>query len=186
MPAIEVEDLYKSYGPVQAVKGVSLHVGEGEVFSLLGPNGAGKTTTVEILEGYRTRNSGRVSVLGHDPAEAGPELKQRIGIVLQQTGVEDFLTTHYMDEAQYLADRVAVIAGGVIVAEGPPSTLAGRETAATRIRFRAPADLPSLPAIQSTSITDGVAELRTQDPTRALHELTAWAIGRGASLEGLE
>jgi ABC-2 type transport system ATP-binding protein len=279
MPAIEVEDLYKSYGPVQAVKGVSLHVGEGEVFSLLGPNGAGKTTTVEILEGYRTRNSGRVSVLGHDPAGAGPELKQRIGIVLQQTGVEEFLTvretidmyrgyfprprptdeiielvelkpkqhtritklsggqrrrldvavalagdpdllfldepttgfdpgarrnawsvvkslaalgktifltTHYMDEAQYLADRVAVIAGGVIVAEGPPSTLAGRETAATRIRFRAPADLPSLPAIQSTSITDGVAELRTQDPTRALHELTAWAIGRDVALEGLE
>ena len=204
------------------------------MFSLLGPNGAGKTTTVEILEGYRRRNGGRVSVLGHDPAHADRALKQRIGIVLQQTGVEEFLTvretidmyrgyypnprptneiidlvelkpkrntritklsggqkrrldvaialagdpdllfldepttgfdpgarrnawsvvknlsdlgktilltTHYMDEAQFLADRVAVIAGGVIVAEGPPSTLAGRETAATRIRFRVPGDL---------------------------------------------
>src|SRR5438128_1676853 len=92
MPAIEVEELRKSYGDVQAVAGVSFQVGEGEVFSLLGPNGAGKTTIVEILEGYRTRNSGRVSVLGHDPARGGRELKQRIGIVLQQTGVEEFLT----------------------------------------------------------------------------------------------
>jgi len=281
MPAIEVEDLRKRYGDLDAVRGVSFQVAEGEVFALLGPNGAGKTTTVEILEGYRTRTAGRVSVLGHDPAKGERSLKQRIGIVLQQTGVEEFLTvretiemfrgyyphprptdeiievvglkpkqntritklsggqkrridvaialagdpdllfldepttgfdpaarrnawtvvknlsdlgktilltTHYMDEAQHLADRVAVIAGGEIVAEGPPSTLAGRETAATRIRFRAPgaADLPALAAVESTSTTDGLFELKTQDPTRVLHELTSWAIESGRSLEGLE
>src|SRR5438094_127222 len=92
MPAIEVEDLRKSYGTVEAVRGVSFHVGEGEVFALLGPNGAGKTTTVEILEGYRTRSAGRVSVLGFDPARGDRSMKQRIGIVLQETGVEEFLT----------------------------------------------------------------------------------------------
>src|SRR5205823_5754975 len=238
-------------------------------------------THYQILMGERTRSSGRDSVIGHDPARDGRELKRRIGIVLQQTGVEEFLTvretvemyrgyypnprptgeiielvelkpkqntritklsggqkrrldvaialagdpdllfldepttgfdpgarrnawsvvknlaglgktifltTHYMDEAQYLADRVAVIAGGVIVAEGPPSTLAGRETAATRIRFRVPggAELPPIAAIESSSIIDGPAQLKTRDPTRALHELTTWAVGRGVSLEALE
>src|SRR5437879_4018912 len=226
MPAIEVQDLRKSYGPVEAVRGVSFSVAEGEVFSLLGPNGAGKTTTVEILEGYRKRDGGSVSVLGHDPARGERALKQRIGIVLQQTGVEEFLTvretidmfrgyypnprptdeiielvelkpkrdtritklsggqrrrldvaialagdpdllfldepttgfdpaarrnawtvvrnladlgktimltTHYMDEAQYLADRVAGIREGQIVAEAPHATPAGRESAAPRI-----------------------------------------------------
>src|SRR5437763_4577323 len=245
MPAIEVEDLRKSYGTVEAVRGVSFHVGEGEGFALLGPNGAGKTTTVEILEGYRTRSSGRVSVLGFDPAKGDRSMKDRIGIVLQQTGVEEFLTvretiemyrgyyphprstgeiielvelkpkqntritklsggqkrrldvaialagdpdllfldepttgfdpaarrnawtvvknlaglgktilltTHYMDEAQNLADRVAVIAGGEIVAEGPPSTLARREAAATRIRFRiTDGEVPALAAVESAS-----------------------------------
>src|SRR5438552_13078120 len=267
MPAIEVENLRKSYGPVEAVRGVSFSVAEGEVFSLLGPNGAGKTTSVEILEGYRTRDGGRISVLGHDPARRERALKDRIGIVLQQTGVEEFLTvretiemyrgyyphprstdeiielvelkpkqntritklsggqkrrldvaialagdpdllfldepttgfdpaarrntwtvvknladlgktilltTHYMDEAQYLANRVAVIAGGEIVAEGPPSTLAGRETAATRVRFRLAggAQPPEIAGVEAASSTDGVIELRTQDPTRVLHELT--------------
>src|SRR2546423_8718365 len=92
MPAIEVEDLRKRYGDVEAVRGVSFHVSEGEVFALLGPNGAGKTTTVEILEGYRSPTAGRVSVLGFDPARGERSMKQRIGIVLQQTGVEEFLT----------------------------------------------------------------------------------------------
>src|SRR5438874_6062795 len=274
MPAIEVQDLRKSYGPVEAVRGIDFTVGEGEVFSLLGPNGAGKTTTVEILEGYRQRDAGTVSVLGHDPARAERSFKARIGIVLQQTGVEEFLTVreavdmdrgyypkprptaeiielvelkpkqntritklsggqkrrldvaialagdpdllfldepttgfdpaarrnawtvvknladlgktilrtaHYMDEAQNLADRVAVIAGGEIVAEGPPSTLAGRETAATRIRFRAPggSEVPTFDGVESASATDGVIELRTQNATRVLHELTSWAIQSG-------
>src|SRR5438552_16060549 len=92
MPAIEVKDLRKSYGSVEAVGGVSFEVAEGEVFALLGPNGAGKTTTVEILEGYRNRTAGTVSVLGHDPAAGERALKERIGIVLQATGVEEFLT----------------------------------------------------------------------------------------------
>jgi ABC-2 type transport system ATP-binding protein len=280
MPAIEVEGLRKAYGPVEAVRGVTFSVAEGEVFALLGPNGAGKTTTVEILEGYRRRDEGRVSILGHDPSRGQRALKERIGIVLQQTGVEEFLTvretiemfrgyypeprpaeevielvglkpksdsritklsggqkrrldvaialagdpdllfldepttgfdpgarrnawamienlqtlgktvlltTHYMDEAQHLADRVAVIVDGVFVAEGPPSTLAGRETAATRIRFLIPqgTQLPPIAGVE-VKTEDGRAELRTDQPTRALHDLTTWAVGQGRELEALE
>ena len=90
MPAIRVRRLEKSYGPVWAVAGVDFDVAEGEVFGFLGPNGAGKTTTVEILEGYRQRTAGEVQVLGHDPARGGRALRERIGIVLQATGVERF------------------------------------------------------------------------------------------------
>src|SRR3712207_5294045 len=90
--AIEVDDLTKSYGPVEAVRGVSFAVGRGEVFGLLGPNGAGKTTTVEILEGYRRRTGGRVAVLGHDPSVRDRALQQRIGIVLQSSGFYPRLT----------------------------------------------------------------------------------------------
>ena len=235
---IDVRGLHKSYGDVEAVAGVDLHVDRGEVFALLGPNGAGKTTTVEILEGYRDRTAGDVSVLGHDPAKPEADLKRRIGIVLQSTGVDPyltvretvtlyagfypsprdvdevvdlvglaekrdtrvnklsggqqrrldvavalagdpellfldepttgfdpnarrnaweivknltsigktiFLTTHFMDEAQYLANRVAVIAAGSIVAEGTPATLAGRDHMRTRVRFRVPEGGPTPP-----------------------------------------
>lgn len=278
--AIEIRGLRKSYGSVQAVKGIDLTVREGEVFALLGPNGAGKTTTVEILEGYRSRDAGEVSVLGMDPARGGRRLKSQIGIVLQSTGIDPyltvaetielyraaypsprpldeiielvgltqkrdsrvsklsggqqrrldvaialagdprllfldepttgfdpsarrnawqvvknlaelgktvFLTTHYMDEAQYLAREVAIIAGGVIVAQGPPASLAGRDAAATRIRFRLPPDagLPDRLRDQ-VSRTDGGLEINTQDPTRTLHDLTGWALDRGVALEGLE
>ena len=86
VPAIEVTDLRKSYGPVEAVRGLSFYVERGEVFGLLGPNGAGKTTTVEILEGYRKRSSGEVRVLGRDPQERDRDLQQRVGIVLQSCG----------------------------------------------------------------------------------------------------
>ncbi len=91
-PAIEVRELCKRYGDYEAVRGIDITVRRGEVFGLLGPNGAGKTTTVEILEGYRTRTSGDVSVLGHDPANRSIELRQRIGIVLQSGGVYGHIT----------------------------------------------------------------------------------------------
>jgi ABC-2 type transport system ATP-binding protein len=279
--AIEVRGLRKSYGDVEAVRGIDLAVRTGEVFALLGPNGAGKTTTVEILEGYRRRDAGEVSVLGFDPSRNERGFKSRIGIVLQSTGIDPyltvaetidlyraaypaprprdeiielvglghkrdtrvlklsggqqrrldvaialagdaellfldepttgfdpsarrnawqivknlaelgktiFLTTHYMDEAQYLAKQVAVIASGKIVAEGPPSSLAGRDTAATLVRFRVPAGAPGLPGPlkEQASETDGSIEVRTEDPTRTLHDLTTWALERGIRLEALE
>ena len=89
---IVVDQLRKSYGELEAVKGISLSVDEGEIFALLGPNGAGKTTTVEILEGFRARTGGNVSVLGFDPAQRPAEMRARIGIVLQSAGVESYLT----------------------------------------------------------------------------------------------
>src|SRR5438046_8796619 len=92
MPAIDVRDLRKRYGELEAVRGISLEVEQGEVFALLGPNGAGKTTIVEILEGYRHRDGGEVSVLGHDPSKAERAFKDGVGIVLQSTGVDPFLT----------------------------------------------------------------------------------------------
>jgi len=227
-PAIEVKGLRKSYGDFEAVRGVDLAVEAGEVFALLGPNGAGKTTTVEIMEGHRQRTSGEVSVLGFDPGKRERGLKERIGIVLQETGVNRFLTvaevidqfrsyyphprpldeiievveltekrndlvrklsggqqrrldvavglagdpdllfldepttgfdpsarrnawqmvknlnelgktvfltTHYMDEAQFLADRVAIIVGGKIVAEGTPDSLAAGLAVETRAAY---------------------------------------------------
>jgi len=278
--AVEVVDLRKSYGSVQAVRGISFTVAEGEVFALLGPNGAGKTTTVEILEGFRKLDSGRISVLGFDPATGDRRLKEQMGIVLQTTGVDPyltvgetidmfrgyyprprsrdeviklvgleekrdvrvtrlsggqrrrldvaialagdprvlfldepttgfdpgarrnawdvikglaelgktiFLTSHSMDEVQFLADRVVIISAGTIVAEGAPDSLAGRETAAAVIRFKKP-DHASLPAgIGSVARTDGdFIEVETTDPTRALYELTSWAVQQDLSLEALE
>jgi ABC-2 type transport system ATP-binding protein len=90
--AIEVRALRKSYGGYEAVRGIDITVQRGEVFGLLGPNGAGKTTTVEILEGYRARSEGEVSVLGHDPAQRSIELRRRIGIVLQSGGIYSHIT----------------------------------------------------------------------------------------------
>ncbi|MBA2312896.1 MAG: ABC transporter ATP-binding protein, partial [Actinobacteria bacterium] len=89
---MQVRDLKKAYGHLEAVRGIDFGVSVGEVFAMLGPNGAGKTTTVEILEGYRTRSGGDVVVLGEDPQKGGAALKRRIGIVLQSTGVEPYLT----------------------------------------------------------------------------------------------
>jgi ABC-2 type transport system ATP-binding protein len=274
---ISVRGLRKRYGDVEAVKGIDLHMERGEVFALLGPNGAGKTTTVEILEGYRQRTSGDVSVLGADPARRPVSLRRRMGIVLQSTGVDPFLTvretvelfaryypnprdvdevidlvgldekrstkvvrlsggqqrrldvaialagdpdllfldepttgfdpgarrhawdivrnlaslgktvfltTHYMDEAQNLSDRVAVIARGEIVAEGPPETIGGRREGETTIRFaRPPIGAPPFPFVEAGG---GVLEMRTSQPTRVLHDLTGWATEHQVELQGLE
>lgn len=278
MSAIEVRGLRKSYGDLAAVRGIDLSVESGEVFAMLGPNGAGKTTTVEILEGYRQPTAGEVRVLGHDPARHEPALRRRIGIVLQSTGVDPyltvretvelyagyypaprdvdevigvvgltekadarvvklsggqqrrldvaialagdpdllfldepttgfdpgarrnaweivrnlaalgktvFLTTHYMDEAQVLANRVAVIVNGEIVQEGPPSTLGGRDVALTVVRFRIRGDAAE-PPLGHVRQADGSFELRTEDPTRTLYEVTSWAIERSVELMGLE
>jgi ABC-2 type transport system ATP-binding protein len=277
--AISVAGLRKRYGDVEAVRGIDLSVEAGEVFALLGPNGAGKTTTVEILEGYRERDGGDAIVLGHDPARRGRVLRERVGIVLQSTGIDPyltvretvdlyaryypaprnvdevidlvglsekrttrvlklsggqqrrldvaialagdpellfldepttgfdpgarrnaweivrnlaglgktvFLTTHYMDEAQHLADRVAVIARGEIVAAGPPSTLGDRHLAESVIRFRRPdGRLPPTVAGQLRAAGEDV-ELRVAEPTRALNELTTWALEHAIELEGLQ
>ncbi|HEV3356391.1 MAG TPA: ABC transporter ATP-binding protein [Pseudonocardiaceae bacterium] len=285
MSAVVVTDLRKTYGPVEAVRGVSFTVEDGEIFALLGPNGAGKTTTLEILEGFRQRDSGEVRVLDHDPGHraSGRVLREQIGLVLQDIAVEPYLTvretiarnagyypnprgiaevidlvdltgqrkqkvkdlsggqkrrldlalgmvgnpkllfldepttgfdpnarrgawevvenlraagttivltTHYMDEAQVLADRVAVIAKGQIVAQGTPATIGGRDSELTRIRFALPdgATVADLPFTTSTGVrtgTDGVVTIETDEPTGLLHRLTGWAIDRGATLPGL-
>ncbi len=108
MSAIAVRGLRKSYGDLEAVRGVDFEIEQGEVFGLLGPNGAGKTTTVEILEGYRRRDAGEVSVLGHDPQSPGPDFRQRIGVVLQQSEVWPNITvreTHWMFAGYYERPR---------------------------------------------------------------------------------
>jgi len=97
--AISVHGLRKAYGGLEAVRGVDFEIEEGEVFGLLGPNGAGKTTTVEILEGYRARDAGQVTVLGHDPQRPGPEFRQRIGVVLQQSDLWPNLTVQEVHRA---------------------------------------------------------------------------------------
>src|SRR4051795_9958794 len=91
-PAIEVTGLRKAYDGLEALRGIAFEVARGEVYGLLGPNGAGKTTTVEILEGYRARSAGDVSVLGFDPQERDPDLRARVGIVLQSSGIYRYLT----------------------------------------------------------------------------------------------
>ncbi|HKE98200.1 MAG TPA: ABC transporter ATP-binding protein [Actinomycetes bacterium] len=279
---VEVEGLRKDYGPVRAVDGLSFSVEEGEVFALLGPNGAGKTTTVEILEGYRTRTGGEVRVLGFDPATGGRAFRERIGIVLQEAGMDPeltvrelvemyggfyprrlppdrvielvglpdkrgarvktlsggqrrrldlalglvgdpdllfldepttgfdpsarrrawelvdrlrslgrtiLLTTHYMDEAQHLADRVAVISAGRLVALGPPERLAERvDRGGGVIAFQLPpkvavGDLPRLGG--EVRGEGGAVEVHTTRPVADLHALTAWALERGVELPGL-
>ena len=277
--AVEVRGLVKSYADTQVVRGIDLAIRQGEVFALLGPNGAGKTTTIEILEGYRTRDGGEVSVLGVDPGRERSRLKSRIGIVLQSTGIDRYLTvretiamyatfypqprpvdevihlvgleekstarvlklsggqqrrldvavalvgnpellfldepttgfdpsarheaweviknlatlgmtvlltTHYMDEAQFLADRVAVIVAGQIVAEGPPATLGDRNLAKARIRYLPPAGATPPEGLYAPPGPDGYIEITPDDALRTMHQLTGWAIDHGISLDELE
>src|SRR5215475_5352985 len=262
--AVRVRGLVKSYGSVRAVRGIDLDIKSGEIFALLGPNGAGKTTTVEILEGYRRRDGGEVSVLGHDPGRDRARIKPRMGIVLQKTGVDRYLTvgetirmyasyyphprspgevidlvglaekrdsrvttlsggqlrrldmavalagdpdllfldepttgfdpsarreaweviknlatlgktvlltTHYMDEAQYLGDR---------------ATLANRELARARIRYRLPDGVTPPADLAGPPGADGFTEFSPDDVTAALHQLTGWALDHQISLDGLE
>jgi ABC-2 type transport system ATP-binding protein len=278
-PAVRVRGLVKSYGPVQAVRGIDLDIYLGEIYALLGPNGAGKTTTVEILEGYRRRDSGEVLVLGYDPGLERAKIKPRVGIVLQKTGGDRYLTveetiqlfasyyprprpadevidlvgldakrgarlttlsggqlrrldmavalvgdpdllfldepttgfdpsarrdawnvvkslaslgktilltTHYMDEAQYLADRVGVIAAGQIVAEGPPASLGHRDLAGARIRYRTPDGASPPDGLTGTPAANGFTEIASADVVADLHRLTGWALTNAITLDGLE
>jgi ABC-2 type transport system ATP-binding protein len=261
--ALTVRELRKSYGALEAVAGITFTVEQGEVFGLLGPNGAGKTTTVEILEGYRPRDGGHVTVLGVDPEHGGSALRERIGVVLQSSelpaaltvrevhrmfagyysrprdvdevislvGLDEkadarvktlsggqkrrldlgvalvgdpelifldepttgfdpaarrtawelvrslralgktvLLTTHYLDEAQQLADRVAVIRDGRIVQQGSPAELIGA-TPKVVIRYRE----------EGREVV-----IETDEPTRVLAELTGAAAAAGRELDSLE
>src|SRR5713226_4882818 len=283
-PVISIRGLVKRYGSQEAVRGIDLDVHQGEIFAFLGPNGAGKTTTVEILEGFRQRSDGEVTVLGADPARAGGAWRDRVGVVLQESkpepglsvreclelyagfysaprdidetitlvGLDDkkrthadklsggqlrrldfalalivdpelifldepttgfdpsarraaweviaglrdlgktiFLTTHYMDEAEYLADRIAVIAAGRIVAQGTPRTLGGRDRMMTTISFTLPApvtarDLPDGLAPLAEAGPGESTVLRSESPLAHLHMLSEWALGRGFDLPDLD
>jgi ABC-2 type transport system ATP-binding protein len=130
--AIVVRGLRKSYGELEAVRGVDFEIEEGEVFGLLGPNGAGKTTTVEILEGYRKRDAGEVTVLGHDPERPGPDFRERIGVVLQQSQLWQTVTVREMHSmfAGYYAhprdiDEVIALVGLESKRDARAKTLSG-------------------------------------------------------------
>jgi len=282
-PAIEVRGLRKSYGEVEAVRGIDLVVAEGEIVAVLGPNGAGKTTVVEILEGYRQRTAGEVAVLGVDPARAGRAWRARIGVVLQECMIEPLLTveeavtlyagyypaprpvgdtielvglsdqrgqragklsggqqrrldvalalvgdpellfldepttgfdpaarraawgliaslrqlgktvlltTHYLDEAQALADRVVIVQAGAVVAEGAPGELGGPGRALSRISFTlppgtVPGDLPGRLGERATAAGDRV-ELVSEAPVADLALLCGWAVAGGVELGELQ
>jgi ABC-2 type transport system ATP-binding protein len=280
--AIVVAGLCKRYGSNNAVQGVSFEVAAGEVFALLGPNGAGKTSTIEILEGLRERDAGRVEVLGYDPAQRSTSraLRERLGIVLQELAVEPFLTvrevvrrqagfypaprdvdeviglvgltskadarvktlsggqqrrldvglgivgrpdlvfldepttgfdpsarrgawelvrslrsqgativltTHYMDEAEALADRVAVLDNGQLRALGSPASLGERETATAHIEFRLPrgVDVADLPVATEVAMSGDRVRIETTDELQILQQLTRWALDTGNPLPGL-
>lgn len=273
MPSvIEVRDLRKSYDDVERLHGISFDVQAGEIFGFLGTNGAGKTTTIEILEGYRHRNSGKVSVLGTDPAQASRAWRNRIGLVLQESeldpvytvretvgmfaryfraptaidrtisaaGLSDkaderigrlsggekrrvdvalglvgdpevlfldepttgldpaarremwtmieglreagktvFLTTHYMDEAEHLSDRIVILRKGSIAAEGSPDALSRKFGTTSVVSFMLPSgmSLEQLGTVIAASMVmeAGLVRFRTDTPQRDLATLLEWA-----------
>ena len=283
-PVIAVRGLVKRYGRREVVRGIDLDVRRGEIVAFLGPNGAGKTTTVEILEGFRAPTDGEVRVLGVDPATAGGDWRDRVGVVLQESEPEPdltvaecvalyagyyraprdiddtiklvglagnadtlatqlsggqrrrldvalaligdpdivfldepttgfdpsarrvaweviaglrrlgktvFLTTHYMDEAEHLADRIAVLAGGRIIAEGTPRTLGGRDRMTATVSFTLPdglagRDLPAELRRLAERDGDGTTRLRTESPLMHVQLLAGWALGHGLDLPDLE
>ncbi len=278
MPAaIKVRGLTKSYGTIDAVAGVEFDIAEGEVVAILGPNGAGKTTTVEMMEGFRRPDSGEIEVLGFDPADRESALRDRIGIVFQQSGIEEeltveesiaaqrraytnpktvdwavetiglaekrnarvktlsggqrrrldlalaivgnpallfldepttgfdpaarrhswsaikglaaegttiVLTTHYLEEAQELADRVIVMAQGAIRADGHPDDLGERSAGRTTIRFRVELDSAAELGVEPDS--NGLVEISTDDPVPVLARITWTATEMGIPISGLE
>jgi ABC-2 type transport system ATP-binding protein len=280
MTAIQVQGLRKSYGDKEAVRGVDLEVRTGEILALLGPNGAGKTTTVEILEGFHQATAGEVRVLGQDPWGGDRALRDRIGIVLQESqpeinltvreclelyagyysaprdvddtitlaglgeqadqgttqlsggqrrrldvalaligdpdlifldepttgfdpaarraswevisglralGTTILLTTHYMEEAERLADRIAVMRDGVIVATGTPATLGGRNRATGTIAFTLPDGVELDELAPGASLEDGHrVVMRSSAPMADLHELTGRALALGLELADIE
>lgn len=280
--AIRVRGLRKQYGGREVVQGIDLEVHAGEVFGLLGPNGAGKTTTIEILEAYRPRDAGEVSVLGVDPARPTRAWRDRIGFVLQdcqlnpaltvretlamyaafysrprrpndvieQVGLGDqagtrigklsggqrrradvavaligdpdlvfldepttgldpmarrdawqmieglrdrgktvLLTTHYMDEAEHLSDRVSILRNGQIVITGPPGELSNEFARTSRLSFRLPdgAALSARSALSdhTVSVVDGLYTIETDRPQPVLHTLLDWADAEHLELRDL-
>lgn len=278
MPAVRVQGLIKTYDDLRAVNGVDFEIEHGEVVAILGPNGAGKTTIVEILEGFRRPDTGYVEVLGRDPGKRDRAWLDRIGIVLQQSGIEEdltvaealnaqaspysspmgvddviemvdlagkrnqrirtlsggqrrrldlalgvvgspellfldepttgfdpearrrswqaidnlagggttvVLTTHYLEEAQELADRVIVIANGRIVAMGSPDDLGERRAGSTTIKFRvaSPEDASRLGV---TANEKGQVEIETADPIPLVSQITTAAVAEGVTLETFE
>jgi ABC-2 type transport system ATP-binding protein len=271
--AVQVRGLTKRYGDHVALDGVDLTVARGEVLALLGPNGAGKTTLVEILEGHRNADAGTVSVLGFDPARRERAFRERIGVVLQETGLDPeirvreavelysaaysrrraidevlglvgladradarardlsggqrrrldlalgiagdpelifldepttgfdpaarrqswelidglrrlgktiLLTTHYMDEAQQLADRIVVLAQGTVIADDTPDRLGHAETSVVSFRV-----VPGLPLPAGAHVERGLATFTSSRPTRDLAPLLGWAAAHDLELEGL-
>lgn len=276
-PVVTIRGVSKSYGAVMALRHVDLDIYAGEVFALLGPNGAGKTTLVEILEGYRGRSSGEVDVLGADPGRGDARWRSRLGIVLQNTTVFDFLsveetvvhfagfypspldsghvidlvglgdkrkarcstlsggqkrrvdlalglvgnpdlvfldepttgldpegrrqlwdvirsftalgktvilTTHYLDEAEALANRVGIIIGGEIVDIGPPDEIGGESRFIATVSFRPDGALTerAIPPLDGELTRSGPhVSLRTATPTAAVATLIAWAADAGVA-----
>jgi ABC-2 type transport system ATP-binding protein len=272
-----VRGLTKTYGPTRAVDGIDFDIEQGEVVAILGPNGAGKTTAVEMIEGFRRPDAGQIEVLGGNPAERDPALLDRIGIVLQQSGIEDelsvaeaiaaqrrlytrpktvewaidtvgleeksdarikslsggqrrrldlalaivgdpellfldepttgfdpaarrrswqaiagfaaqgttiVLTTHYLEEAQELADRVIVMSRGSIVASGSPDDLGERRAGTTTIRFRIAPQRAHELGVETNG--DGGVEISSTDPVPVVARLTSEAVRLGIAMTGLE